>query len=369
MELWQDLETELQRRESKDLRRFLRAIPAGALDLASNDYLGLSRQPEVIEAAQNAAAQFGAGARASRLVSGQFSLVEELEIALAKFKNTEAALVFSSGYAANLGAIAALSNAQTALFCHKRNHACLLDGCRAAQNGGASLRFFESNQKLRDLLGKSQAKRKTVVIDGVFSVDGDVCDLPAILEIAREFDALILLDDAHGTGTMGKLGRGTGEHFGLCDKRIVTIGTLSKALGSQGGFVAGPRVLIDFLINSARTFIYSTGLNPPAVGAALKSLRIIQCEPQRVEKCREHARFLAENLGFKIQLQPSPILTIPMESSGFALEFSQKLLENGLWCPAIRPPTVASARLRIGVCAGWNEDDLARIVAGFGAKP
>ncbi|HEX9998723.1 MAG TPA: 8-amino-7-oxononanoate synthase [Abditibacterium sp.] len=367
MQLWNDLRTELKRRESQDLRRFLRAIPASALDLASNDYLGLAQHPEVIEAAQNAAARFGAGARASRLVSGQFLLVEELEIALARFKNTEAALVFSSGYAASLGVIAALCDEKIALFCHKRNHACLLDGCRAAQNGGATLRFFESNQKLRDLLQKSVSHRKIIVIDGVFSMDGDVCDLPAILELAQEFDALILLDDAHGTGTMGKSGRGTSEHFGISDERIVTIGTLSKALGSQGGFVAGPRVLIDFLINSARTFIYSTGLNPPAVGAALQSLQIIEREPERVEKCRSNARFLAENLGFEIQLQPSPILVVPMQSSGFALDFSRKLMKYGLWCPAIRPPTVATARLRIGVNANWNDEDLSRIVAGFEA--
>lgn len=373
MKLWNDLETELQRRDSQNLRRFLRAIPSGALDLASNDYLGLSQHPEVIEAAQNAAARFGTGARASRLVSGHFSLVEELETALASFKNSAAALVFSSGYAANLGVIAALSNAQTALFCHKRNHASLLDACRFAQQEGATLRYFESNRKLRVLLESSASKspastRKIIVIDGVFSMDGDVCDLPAILDLAREFDALILLDDAHGTGVLGATGGGTAEHFGLRDERIVTLGTLSKALGAQGGFVAGPQVLIDFLLQSARSFIYSTGLNPPAVGAALQSLKIIDREPELAEKCRHNARFLAENLtnlGFEVKLQASPILVVEVGEAGRALQLSQRLLEAGLWCPAIRPPTVATARLRIGVSAAWSQAQLRQISVGF----
>lgn len=368
MQLWQDLETELKRRESQDLRRFLRAIPGGTLDIASNDYLGLSAHPETIAAAQDAAAKFGTGARASRLVSGHFSLAEELEAALANFKAAEAALVFSSGYAANLGVISALSGAQTALFCHKRNHASLLDACRFARKEGAALRFFESNQKLRALLQSSAASRVIIIVDGVFSMDGDVCDLPAILALAREFDALVLLDDAHGTGTLGATGRGTAEHFGLHDERIVTLGTLSKALGSQGGFVVGPRVLIDFLVNNARSFVYSTGLNPPAVGAALQSLRIIEREPQRIEKCRWNARFLSENLrrlGFEAPLQPSPILPVLVGDSARALELSRKLLGNGVWCPAIRPPTVRAARLRIGVNARWKPCDLERIIAAF----
>ena len=370
MQLWHELEAEMKRRESLDLRRFLRAIPDGALDLASNDYLGLTMHPEVVDNAQSAAARFGTGARASRLISGHFSLIEELESALARFKKCEAALVFSSGYAANLGVISALSNARTALFCHKRNHASLLDACRFAKNEGASLRFWESNSKLRALLQNSAAPQKIIVVDGVFSMDGDLCDLPSIWALATEFDALILLDDAHGTSVLGATGRGTSEHFGIDDERIVTLGTLSKALGSQGGFVAGPRVLIDFLVNNARSFIYSTGLNPPAVGAALQSLKVIEREPDLIEKCRHNARFLATELGkigFDARLQPSPILPVLIGDSRRALQLSQKINENGLWCPAIRPPTVASARLRIGVSASWGETELARIVAGFEA--
>ncbi|MBW3637319.1 MAG: 8-amino-7-oxononanoate synthase [Armatimonadetes bacterium] len=388
MTFWEELASELNRREAKLLRRTLQSVPDGALDLASNDYLGLSRHPEVIAAAQEAAARFGAGAGASRLVSGHFSLVEKLESALADFKQTEAALVFSSGYAANGGVILALSSAwpNRAIFSHKRNHASIQDACwRAAHDG--RVRYFRDEARLRVQLEQEDEQhrknmasspamlpnRKIIIADAVFSMDGDLCDLPALLHLAREFDALLLLDDAHGTGTLGASGRGTSEHFGLHDERIIHIGTLSKALGSQGGFVAGPRVLIDFLVNTARPFIYSTGLNPPAVGAALKSLEIIAREPQRIETLRANARFLAENLsdlGFEAPMQPSPILPVIVGDEKCALELSHRLLENGLWCRAIRPPTVpvGSSRLRIGVSAGWSDDDLARIIAGFAAQ-
>ncbi len=416
MKLWHELQNELDARAAAHLARELKCVPDGALDLASNDYLGLARHSRVIEAARSAAAKFGTGARASRLVSGHYDLVEELETELAHFKNCEAALVFSSGYAANIGVIAALANDDTALFCHKRNHASLLDACELAK---APTRFWETNEKLRSLLQNSDSRRKLIVCDGVFSMDGDVCDLPAIVALAEEFDALILLDDAHGTGTLGKTGRGTAEHFGIerprleegaspaepefderfdlgravkaglapssnrmrrdCPdwkksqvppaSRIVTLGTLSKALGSQGGFVCGPRVLVDYLIGAARSFIYSTGLNPPAVGAALMALRIIQDEPERVQKCRDIAAFLASELGalgYDVAPQSSPILAVFAENSANALQLSARLLERGLWCPAIRPPTVKRARLRLTSNASWDDETLARIVNGFG---
>ena len=365
MKIWRDLQTELDARAAQHLTRELKRVPDSALDLASNDYLGLAHDARVIEAAQDAAAKFGTGARASRLVSGHYDEIEELESELARFKNCEAALVFSSGYAANLGVITALANDETALFCHKRNHASLLDACALAQR---PTRFWESNEKLRALLESSAANRKIIVCDGVFSMDGDLCDLPAIVNLAQEFDAIIVLDDAHGTGTLGETGRGTAEHFGVADERIVTIGTLSKALGSQGGWVCGPRVLIDYLIGSARPFVYSTGLNPPAVGAALAALRIIENEPERVQRCRANRALLVRELGalgYDIAPQHSPILPIFADNSEAALEFSNQLLKRNLWCPAIRPPTVKRARLRLTSNASWNDDDLERIVAGF----
>ena len=363
--IWRDLQRELDARAARHLTRTLKRVPENALDLASNDYLGLARHPRVIEAAQNAAAKYGTGARASRLVSGHYHLIEELEIALARFKNCEAALVFSSGYAANIGVITALANQNSALFCHKRNHASLLDACKLAD---AETRFWESNDKLRSLLQHSHGERKLIVCDGVFSMDGDLCDLPAIVNLANEFDALILLDDAHGTGTLGARGCGTAQHFGIEDERIVTIGTLSKALGSQGGWVCGPRVLIDYLIGAARSFVYSTGLNPPAAGAALAALQIIEREPERVQRCRDNAAFLARELGalgYDVAPQPSPILPIFADSSEAALQLSARLLERDLWCRAIRPPTVKRARLRLTSNASWDENDLERIIAAF----
>lgn len=366
MQLWAELETQLRARQTQELRRVLQRVPEGALDLSSNDYLGLAHHPAVIEAAQHAASRFGTGARASRLVAGHFALIEELETELARFKGAEAALVFSSGYAANVGVLTALSDERTALWCHKRNHASLLDGCRLAQSGGASLRFFESKRKLAALLERSTAPRQIIVVDGVFSMDGDTCDLPAILDLARQFDALVLLDDAHGTGTLGATGRGTAEHFGLRDERLVTLGTLSKALGSQGGWVAGPRVLVDFLLGAARSFLYSTGLNPPAVGAALQSLQLLARQPERVQSCRANARFLADQLreaGFDVALQPAPIVPLKIGEAARALEVSARLQSAGLWCPAIRPPTVpvGSARLRFTARANWSDEEKNRI--------
>lgn len=365
MNIWRELQAELDKRAAAHLTRELRRVPDGALDLASNDYLGLAQHPRVIEAAQMAAAKFGTGARASRLVSGHYDLVEELEIELARFKNCEAALVFSSGYAANLGVITALCNDGTALFCHKRNHASLLDACELAK---APTRFWESNEKLWSLLKGSHAGRKVIICDGVFSMDGDLCDLPAIVKLADEFDSIVVLDDAHGTGTLGASGRGTVEFYEIESERIITLGTLSKALGSQGGFVCGPRVLIDYLVGAARSFVYSTGLNPPAAGVALEALRIIQSEPERVQKCRTNATWLHRELaalGTNVAPQPSPIIPVFSNDNASALQLSARLLERKLWCPAIRPPTVKRARLRLTSNASWNENDLERIITGF----
>lgn len=448
MNIWHELQIELDARAASNLARELRRVPDGALDLASNDYLGLARHPRVVEAAQIAAAKFGTGARASRLVSGHYDLIEELEFELARFKNCEASLVFSSGYAANVGVIPALANENSALFCHKRNHASLLDACELAKS---PTRFWESNEKLRALLASSHAGRKLIICDGVFSMDGDLCDLPAIVALAAEFDAIIVLDDAHGTGTLGATGRGTAEYYGIdeageefsqralsfraergtnvaeesvdraaaqvaatsrlkqiltstgvgptdsstafvplsarndkvravslkqtntfASNRIITLGTLSKALGSQGGFVCGPRVLIDYLVGAARSFVYSTGLNPPAAGAALAALRIIKEEPERVQRCRDNAAFLARELGalgYNIEAQPSPILPVYAADSAAALRMSARLLERNLWCPAIRPPTVKRARLRLTSRASWDDETLKHIVRSFGAKP
>lgn len=368
--MWRDLQLELDARELAGRTRTLRVVPDDLLDIASNDYLGLARHPEVIASACEAARKFGAGARASRLVSGHYALVEELERELARFKGVEAALVFSSGFAANIGVLSALSNRETTLFCHKRNHASLLDGCRLAQAKGAVTRFWESPDKLESLLAKAESKRKVVVADGVFSMDGDLLPLPQVLDLCERFDAVLVLDDAHGTGTLGATGRGLSEHFGVLSERMVTVGTLSKALGSQGGFVCGSQLLVDYLIGSAGSFIYSTGLNPPAVGAALAALRVLEREPERASRCREVARFLADalcELGFDARFGGSPIVPIVVGDEAAALALAGQLESRGVWCPAIRPPTVArgTSRLRIAASSEWDREQLRCILQPF----
>jgi len=366
MRLWDELRESLEAREAAHLRRRLATVPPGILDMASNDYLSLAYHPEVTAFAAAAAKEYGAGARASRLVSGHNGLYEALEARLADFKGVAAALVFPSGYAANLGVVGALAAPGTLLLCHKRNHASLIDAARlAATASGVNLRFYESLSKLRSLLETSTKHRPLILTDGVFSMDGDLADLRALVQLAEEFDAAVIVDDAHGTGTLGETGRGICEHFGCHSDRI-----LSKALGSQGGFVAGPDVVIQSLVNGARSFIYTTGLNPPAVAAALAALDVLGREPERVGRLRANALRLADELaalGFEVNAQASPILPVMVGESEAALALSAGLKEQGLWCPAIRPPTVAAgtARLRLTVSSEWGEGEWERIVGGI----
>ncbi len=370
--MWDELRVELEARALAGRGRALRGVPEGVLDIASNDYLGLARHPAVVEGARAAASEFGAGARASRLVSGHFSLVEEFEAELAAWKGCEAALVFSSGFAANVGVLGALAGRDTLLLCHKRNHASLLDGCRLAGAKGASVRFWETPARLESLLEGAKAGRRIVVADGVFSMDGDLLPLPEVLALCEAFDAVLVLDDAHGTGVVGVTGRGVAEHFGAVSDRILTVGTLSKAFGSQGGFVCGPRAAVDYLTATAGSFIYSTGLNPPAVGAALAALRVLQREPERAGRCRDNAHALAEALreaGFDARWEGAAIVPVIVGEERGALALAAELEARGIWCPAIRPPTVArgTSRLRIGASSEWTRTDLARIVAAFRA--
>jgi 8-amino-7-oxononanoate synthase len=370
-----DLRAELSQRESDGLRRTLRTLPHRVLDLASNDYLGLAKHPRVIEAAIEAAQQFGAGARASRLVSGNLSIHQQLESELARFKGCESALLFSSGYAANLAVISSLARVNDTILCDKRNHASLIDACRLAQTNGAIVRYFSTPEKLRLLLESSTRtadNRCLIVSDGVFSMDGDLCDLPQLFALCREFDAVLILDDAHGTGTLGTNGRGTIEHFELDKSEIslVEIGTLSKALGAQGGFVCGSQLLIDYLTNAARPFIYSTGLSPMLCGAASAALRVLESEPQLLTRLRDATTRLAfglRQLGFKARAHPSPIISVQIGEAQHAVELSEKLRELGVWCPAIRPPTVpkGTSRLRVTASAALTDDDILRALNAF----
>lgn len=366
---------ELQTRRDASLHRKLGVLPAGVLDLASNDYLGLSCHPAVMEAAIRATRQFGAGARASRLVSGSFEIHTQLESEIATFKKCEAALVFPSGYHANLAVVTALSRRGDTIFCDKRNHASLIDACFLASAHGAKVRFYDSLEKLRKLLESSAHAARLIVTDAVFSMDGDLAPIPELIKLATTFDAILILDDAHGTGVLGKTGRGALEYFaesvvGKQQATIVQVGTLSKALGAQGGFVVGNQILIEWLINAARSFVYTTGLNPAACGAARASLQIIEREPQRLQRLRNVQEKLVcglTELGFDTRPQPTPILPIITGSARSAVALSEKLLAQNIWCPAIRPPTVPqnSSRLRVTAGADWSDNDLARVLAAF----
>jgi 8-amino-7-oxononanoate synthase len=351
----------LAAKEKAGLRRTLRAIPAGVLDLASNDYLGLARHPEVIEGAIAALREWGAGARASRLVSGNTPLHEQLESELAAWKGSEAALLFPSGYHANLSVISALARRGDLIFCDKRNHASLVDACRLASANGVLVRRYASLEQLHALAQKQAGPRCLVVSDTIFSMDGDRADIENLSRLADESGAVLILDDAHGTGVL--------ENTELQPSTIL-IGTLSKALGAQGGFVCASQTVIDWLINAARPFIYTTGLSPANCGAALAALQIVQREPQRRARLRDVTEKLARGLqeiGFDARLQPSPIIPVMIGEAGRATALSEALLQHGVWCPAIRPPTVpkGQSRLRVSASAALSDEEIERALAAF----
>lgn len=366
-----DYTDQLCEREKSGLLRKLRQVPNGAIDLASNDYLHLARNSEVIEAGIAALKKFGAGGRASRLVSGQFPPHQQLEKTIAQFKHSEAALVFPSGYHANLSAVTALPQPSDFIFCDKRNHASLIDACRLASSQSINVRYFGDLQKLRNLLKSTFTQNCFIVSDGVFSMDGDLADVPQLLNLAEEFDALLLLDDAHGTGTLGATGRGTTEHFGIENHpRIINIGTLSKAIGGQGGFVAASQQIIDWLINQARPFIYTTALNPASCATAQKAFEIIEREPDKINQLRAITYLLAQGLqelGYDAILQPSPIIPVIIGEAQDALNLSDQLLERGIWCPAIRPPTVPAgkSRLRLTANLSLTQEDITKVLSAF----
>ena len=333
------------------------------LQLASNNYLGLAQHPQLKQAAQAAIQKFGVGAGASRLLSGTQTPHQDLELDLARFTGTEAALTFSSGYTTNLGVIPCLTPANGLILADRLCHASLIDGCRLSR---ATLRVFHHNdlEHLEHLLSKRPANRPTfIVTEGVFSMDGDLAPLPDIVDLADQYQATLLIDDAHGTGVMGPTGRGTLEHFGLDPGHILHMGTLSKALGTSGGFLAGSQDCITYMINMARSFIFSTAPPPAMAAAARAALDLIQQEPERranLWKNREHMHAGLTALGFPLTHSQSPILPILVKEPQLAVDMSQRLQKEGVYIPAIRPPTVpkGTSRLRVTVTADHSLEQL-----------
>ncbi|QDU09224.1 8-amino-7-oxononanoate synthase [Gimesia aquarii] len=338
------------------------------INFSSNDYLNLSHDERVIAAAAAALPEMGVGTRASALVSGRTEWHAQLENRLAQFERTDEAILFPSGYAANLGIISAFANQEDTIFCDRLNHASLIDGCRLS---GARLRVYRHDQleKLKRELEKTSGDgKKIIVTDSVFSMDGSLAPLVSLCDLAEEFNATVMLDEAHATGVWGGSGRGLAEELGVEERVTVRIGTLSKAVGTMGGFVAGPCALIDWLWNRVRTQIYSTALPPSICAAACKALEIIQSEPDRRRLLHEQSTFLRRELQQRpsISVPPSsgPIIPIILKDPELTMKMAADLQESGFLVGAIRPPTVpqGTSRLRVSITCAHQRDDLKRFL-------
>ncbi len=339
--------------------------------LASNSYLDLANVDELKQAMAQAVLEWGTGSGGARLTTGNKTPHQELEEFIAKFKGEESAITFNTGYMANVGTISALCGKNDFVFSDELNHASIIDGIRLSRakcfvykhNDMADLvRVIKEAKSEQDAKQDARTFRGLIVTDAVFSMDGDLADLPELLRIAREQGVLLMIDEAHATGVLGKTGRGLAEHYG-CAHADVTVGTLSKAVAAEGGFVAGKQQLIDFLRNKARSFIFTTAMAPAVAAAACNNLRYIDAHPERVQNLRDNVKFFCEALqreGVNVEQSPSAIVPIIIGDEARALEISAKLQNAGILIPAIRYPTVAKgqARLRASLMATHTHEQL-----------
>ncbi|MDD5594075.1 MAG: 8-amino-7-oxononanoate synthase [Candidatus Margulisbacteria bacterium] len=334
------------------------------INFCSNNYLGLANHPKVIEAANLACQEFGAGSGASRLISGNLEIHEKLEARIAGFKSRSAALVFPTGFMANLGVIGSLMDENDTIIIDRLNHASIVDACRLSK---AKLQVYPHKDMaaLGQVLQRSDKfKKRLIVTDSIFSMDGDIAPLPQIVELAKKYDALTMIDEAHATGVLGTRGRGLEEHFGLEGSVDIIMGTLSKAVGSLGGFVAGSQELIDLLKNKARSFIYTTALPPSACAASLAAFELIENEPEHLGNLRENIKTLTRLRSTAPPLPEgegkTPILPIIIGPAEKTVEISQQLFEQGSFISAIRPPTVpkGQSRLRLTLTALHTKEDI-----------
>lgn len=333
------------------------------LNFCSNNYLGLAGHPQVIEKAAEALKTFGFGAGASRLICGNTILHEELERKIAQFKNRQAAIVFPTGYMANLGAITSLVDENDTVIIDRLNHASIIDAGRLSK---AKLQVYKhcDMQSLKSVLQRSEKfRRRLIVTDSVFSMDGDLAPLPEIVPLAKEFDAMTMIDDAHATGVIGKSGRGSEEHFNIPGKIDIVMGTLSKALGSLGGFVAGDQRLIDYLRNKARSFIYTTALPPAACAAAMSAIEIIEADLGLLHQLKHNISLYHSLVHTPGSL--SPIIPIMIGDAKKTMDLSQKLFAKGIFLSGIRPPTVpeGESRLRLTVSAIHSKEEIEFLVS------
>lgn len=369
------LENELQNLKNIDLYRKLRLVQGSqgphvfingkkVILLCSNNYLGLANHPSVKKAANKAIKEFGCGSGASRLISGSMTLHDELEKKIARFKGTESALVFNSGYHANIGAISALMKKRDIIFCDELNHASIIDGCKLSGAETVMCPHKDMNTLERLLKNSNRFKKKLIVTDGIFSMDGDLAPLPDIVFLAKKYSAFTMVDDAHATGVFGKNGKGTIEHFNLPSNEIdIQMGTLGKALGGFGAYIAGSNELMDYLINRARSFIYTTALPPSVLAASLAAIEMVQSKPDLRKKLWRNVNYFKKGLqkrGFKNFNSQSQIIPIIVGNSKKVVMASEYLFNKGVFVAGIRPPAVPrkKERLRITIMSSHTRKDL-----------
>jgi len=343
------------------------------VNFGSNDYLNLSADPRLAHAAAEAAHREGVGSGASPLICGHATAHAELEHSLAEFEGTEAALVFPSGFAANSGSIAALAGPGDLVLADRKSHASLLDGCRLSR---ADYRIFPHNdaERLDGLLARAtQVRRRLVVVDSLFSMDGDLAPLANLVDVCQRRNAMLLVDEAHATGVFGHHGRGVSELAGVENRISVRIGTLSKALGCAGGFVVGSQPLIDWLVNRARSYVFSTAMPAPIAAAASAALAIVRSEPEPRRRLLNRAatlRHRLEELGWDVGGSASQIIPILVGEPEKAIALAARLLEQGLFVPAVRPPTVPEGEscLRISLTTGHDDTMIDRLLEALGPR-
>ena len=376
------IEQELKEIKNKDLFRILTELesaqsPEITIDgekyilLSSNSYLGLTVEPKVIKAAIAAIEKYGTGSGGSRLVSGSTDLHRQLEQRIAKFKKTESAILFSTGYLANVGTISTLIGKDDIVYSDELNHASIIDGCRLSK---PKIRIYKhlDTEHLKDLLEKdvNNKCKKLIVTDTVFSMDGDLAPLPEIADLADKYGCMFMIDEAHSTGVLGKRGSGGTEYFGIEDRVPIVMGTLSKAVGSLGGYIAGSQKLIDFIRNRVRSYIFDTSLPASSLAASLAAIDIIEFEPGRREylwKLINKFKKGLEEIGLTILPSHSAVIPVLIGEAQSTLGFAKSLKENGIYTPAVRPPSVPEGmcRIRATLMAKHSEKQIEKALEAF----
>jgi len=341
------------------------------LNFCSNNYLGLANHPKIVEAAKEATKKYGVGPAAVRSIAGTTDLHIQLEQRLEKFKGAEDVITFQSGFTANLGTISALVGKEDVIFSDRLNHASIIDGCRLSS---AKIVAYEHNDPsaLEDAIkdNASSYRRALIITDGVFSMDGDIAPLPGLVEVAQKYDILFMVDDAHGEGVLGKGGRGIVDHFGLHGKVDIEVGTMSKAFGVVGGMVAGDKVIIEWLRQRGRPFLFSSAVTAPDAAACLAAVDLLEESTELVDKLWTNAKYFKaemKKLGFDTGVSETPITPVMLGEAPLAQQFSRELFEEGVFAMAIGFPTVAKgkARIRVMISAAHDNDDLGKGLEAF----